>query len=72
MCKALSFVDACAEKALSMAMSPQFPTGFRGRGAPILSARATELPGIKVLPRQNKPRATRRGRLIHSLNEVCL
>ena len=73
MCKALSFVDACTEEHFA-AMSRSSPPGFRRAGAPIfyLPGR-TEFAGHHGIASGNTPvRATRRGRLIHSLNEVCL
>ena len=63
MCKALSFVDACTEEHFA-AMSRSSPPGFRRAGAPIFYQ---GFASGKTLVR-----ATRRGRLIHSLNEVCL
>ena len=58
MCKALSFVDACTEEHFA-AMSRSSPPGFRRAGAPIFYLRG-------------RTEFARRGRLIHSLNEVCL
>ena len=73
MCKALSFVDACTEEHFA-AMSRSSPPGVRRAGAPIFYMRGrTEFarhPGFSAGTKL--VRATRRGRLIHSLNEVCL
>ena len=64
MCKALSFVDACTEEHFA-AMSRRAPIFYlRGRTE---FARHQGFASGKTLVR-----ATRRGRLIHSLNEVCL
>ena len=73
MCKALSFVDACTEEHFA-AMSRSSPPGFRRAGAPIFYLRGrTEFARHQGFASgKTLVRATRRGRLIHSLNEVCL
>ena len=73
MCKALSFVDACTEEHLA-AMSRQFPPPASAGRGPRFFICAGELnsPGISFASGKTLVRATRRGRLIHSLNEVCL
>ena len=73
MCKALSFVAACTEEHFA-AMSRSSPPGFRGAGAPIfyLRGRSEFARHQGVAAGKTLVRATRRGRLIHSLNEVCL
>jgi len=66
MCKALSFVDACTEE--------HFAAMSRRAGAPIFYLRGrTEFARHQGFASgKTLVRATRRGRLIHSLNEVCL
>ena len=73
MCKALSFVDACTEEHFA-AMSRSYPPRVRPAGGPLFYIRGrTEIaPPQSFCYRKKHVRATRRGRLIHSLNEVCL
>ena len=73
MCKALSFVDACTEEHFA-AMSRSYPPGVRRAGGPIFYLRGrTEFARHQGFASgKTLVRATRRGRLIHSLNEVCL
>ena len=73
MCQALSFVAACTEEHFA-AMSRSSPPGFRRAGAPIFYLRGrTEFARHQGFASgKTLVRATRRGRLIHSLNEVCL
>ena len=73
MCKALSFVDACTEEHFA-AMSRSSPPGFRRAGAPFFHSVEAKLIRLNQGFASGKTlvRATRRGRLIHSLNEVCL
>ena len=73
MCKALSFVDACTEEHFA-AMSRSSPPRFRRAGGPSFFLRGGTGfgPHQGVASRKTLVRATGRGRLIHSLNEVCL
>ncbi len=73
MCKALSFVDACTEEHFA-AMSRSSPPGFRRAGAPIfyMGGRTGLAREQSFASGQKRVSAPRRGRLIHSLNEVCL
>ena len=73
MCKALSFVDACTEEHFA-AMSRSYPPRIRRAGGPNFYIRGrTELARHQGFSSgKTLVRATRRGRLIHSLNEVCL
>ena len=73
MCKALSFVDACTEEHFA-AMSRSAPPGLPPAGPPLFYLRGrTEFARHQGFASgKTLVRATRRGRLIHSLNEVCL